>query len=102
MINKNEIIWFVHLNYNPPLPLRFQRVNNLDAEIIGGHTGKHITGHGETYWSKFVNIIKLGYIPVLEAINLKLICAEWQPPSVEVLENNIKAGIYKLMNSCSS
>ena len=97
MIDKGEIIWFVHFGYNPPLPLRFQRMDNFNAEVIGGKYGPRFTSHIETYWSVFSEIIKLGYIPVNVAINLGLLNNEWQPPSINILEHNIKKGIYKLI-----
>jgi len=39
MIRENEVIWFVHLGYDPPLPLRLQRTSGFGAEVVGGKTG---------------------------------------------------------------
>jgi len=98
MINKNETIWFVHPQYNPPLPLRFQRTNGFSAKIIGGRFNDHNTGHIETYWDKFIEIIKLGYIPITVAQESGILSDEWQPPSVELLKNDIDNGKYKYIS----
>ena len=96
MIKENEIIWFVHLKYIPPLPLRFRRTKNFGAEIIGGKTRSHSTGHGETYWDKFTEIIKLGYIPVDIAKELGNLDNDWEIPDIKILDEFIGNGKYRL------
>lgn len=96
MIRENETIWFVHLGYDPPLPLRFRRTVNLGAEVIGGKTGTHVTGHGETYWDKLVEVIKLGYVPVSVAQETRQMDASWMEPDASNLDEAITRGDYKL------
>lgn len=96
MIQENEAIWFVHLGYDPPLPLRFQRTVNLGAEVIGGKTGFHETGHGETYWDKLIEVIKLGYIPVSVAKETGQLDSKWTEPDISKLDESIAKGDYKL------
>jgi hypothetical protein len=96
MINENETIWFVHLGYAPPLPLRFQRMANLGAAVTGGKNGSHETGHGETYWDKFVEVIRQGYIPVSVAREIGKIDKKWTEPDASKLDEMVASGIYKL------
>jgi len=96
MIHENEIIWFVHLGYDPPLPLRFKRTSNLGACVTGGKTGSHKTGHGETYWDKLVEIIRLGYLPDSVAKETGQIDNNWTEPDASRLDETITRGEYKL------
>jgi hypothetical protein len=96
MIHENEAIWFVHLEYEPPLPLRFQRTANLGAEVTGGKTGSHATGHGETYWDKLAEVIKLGYMPVSIAKEIGRLDDKWMQPDTSKLDASITRGDYKL------
>lgn len=98
MIHENETVWFVHLGYDPPLPLRFQRIANLGAKVTGGKTGSHETGHGESYWDKLAEIIRLGYIPVSVAKEIEQLGANWIEPDTSNLDEAITRGDYKLRN----
>jgi hypothetical protein len=71
----------------------------LGAEIIGGRCSAHNTGHNETYWSKFTEIIRLGYIPVCVAKELGILNDAWLPPCIDTLEDEIKKGVYKLLHT---
>lgn len=96
MIRENETIWFVHLGYDPPLPLRLHRTSGFGAEVLGGKTGSHATGHGETYWDKISEIIKLGYVPVSVAQELGQLDGNWFPPNTKTLDTEILKGEYRL------
>lgn len=96
MIAHDKEMWFVHLGYDPPLPLKIERIVDLGASVVGGKTGSHRTGHGETYWDKFVEIIKLGFMPVDVAKDLRKLSEDWTPPDESKLDKEIKGGIYRL------
>jgi len=94
MISKETEIWFVHLGFEPPLPLKIERTSDLGARVIGGKTGSHRTGHGENYWDKVVEVIKLGYVPVDVAKDIKRLDLNWTPPDETTLDRTIEAGFY--------
>lgn len=96
MIRKNEVVWFVHLQYEPPLPLCLRRIGEVGAHVDGGKTGPHSTGHGETYWDKLVEIIKLGYVPVAVAKELGTLDQAWQPPEIDSLNTMTAEGVFGL------
>ena len=96
MIFDDDIIWFVHLGYEPPLPLRLKRLNVRGAEVVGGKSGSHITGHGESYWDKIVEIVKYGYIPVNVAKDIGLLDASWNPPNIKSLDKLVSRGVFQL------
>ncbi len=81
MISDGHSVDLIHPGFDPPVPIRFSR-HGSGASIEGGRTGSHQTGHGETYWSKFKEVIDLGYIPVDDAINLNLLPEGWKMPDV--------------------
>lgn len=89
-------IWFIHLNYDPPLPLRFQRTQGLGARVTGGKSGSHFTGHGETYWDKLVEIVRLGYVPATVAKEIRVLEEAWTPPNPEELDERIQRGDFEL------
>ena len=95
-ISKIPDMWFVHPGFEPPLPLKIERTAGLGARIIGGKTGSHLTGHGETYWDKLVEVIKLGFVPVDVAKELGCLSDDWTPPDTERLDYTIKEGFYVL------
>lgn len=96
MMPKNTDLWFVHCNYDPPLPLKLERDSSLGARVVGGKTGTHYTGHGETYWDKFREIISLGFVPSEVAKEIKAIGDGWSPPEEKALDERIARGDYKL------
>ncbi len=51
--------------------------------MIGGKTGSHYTGHGESWWAKLTEIAALGYIPVELASRQRLIPSDWSPPTLD-------------------
>ena len=59
-----KLYWLVHLESTPPVTLGFVRDKRGGAFIIGGKTGSHATGHGESYWKKLKETIAMGYTPV--------------------------------------
>jgi hypothetical protein len=95
MISQERGVWFIHPNYDPPLPLRIQRVGELGALVTGGISGTHRTGHGQTYWDKLVEVIKLGYVPVPVAKELRLISSDWSPSVGDELDKQIASVDYK-------
>jgi hypothetical protein len=94
-LNLNEL-WMIHPGYSPPLPLLFRRRGRIGAEVIGGKTGSHQTGHGEAYWHKLIELFNLGYIPVDVAQELGMIADGWKPPALETLDRTISQGRYVL------
>ena len=79
-IEQGQIHWFVH--ERDQIPLGFIRLTKGGAVVIGGKTGSHLTGHGESYWKKLKEIIALGYVPVEIATELGLLPATWSPPEI--------------------
>ena len=74
--------------------MRIERTSDLGARVIGGMTGSHRTGHGETYWDKVVEVIKLGYVPVEVAKDIKRLPLDWTPPEEKTLDQRIKDEFY--------
>ena len=62
--------------------------------MIGGKAGSHRTGHGENYWEKVVEVIKLGYVPVDVAKDIKRLDLNWTPLYEATLDQKIEAGFY--------
>ncbi len=62
--------------------------------MIGGKTGSHQTAHGENYWDKVVEVIKLGYVPVDVAKEIKRLDLNWKPPDETTLDQKIEEGLY--------
>jgi hypothetical protein len=50
--------------------------------ILGGPTGSHYTGHGESWESKWKQLLKDGYIEVATAIAEGKLPKDWQPPKI--------------------
>ena len=96
MIPFEKQIWFVHLGYEPPLPLKVEILPNHAARVIGGKSGSHMTGHGESYWEKIVEVIRLGFVPSEVAKDLGFLRPDWTPPDEGQLDNKIKGGSYLL------
>jgi len=94
VISKETEIWFVHFGFDPPLPLKIERTSDLGARVIGGKAGSHRTGHGENYWEKVVEVIKLGYVPVDVAKDIKRLDLNWTPLYEATLDQKIEAGFY--------
>lgn len=84
-----KLYWFVHLNSTPPVTLGFVREKRGGAYIIGGKTGTHSTGHGESYWKKLKEVIALGYTPVDVANDLGLLSDEWKPPKLTAIDREL-------------
>jgi hypothetical protein len=75
------LYFFVHPR--PPIvALAFVREPSGGARILGGRTGSHHTGHGESWWDKFSEVVRLGYIPVEVARERGIITQDWQPPKL--------------------
>jgi hypothetical protein len=96
MIPIEKQIWFVHLSYEPPLPLKVEILPNHSARVIGGKSGSHLSGHGESYWDKIVEVIQLGFVPVPVAKDLGSIPLDWAAPDEAQLDNQINGGVYSL------
>jgi hypothetical protein len=79
-IEKGQVHWFVH--QRDSTPLGFIRMKDGGALVVGGKTGSHVTGHGESYWKKITEIIALGYVPVETAIELGSLPSSWAPPGI--------------------
>jgi hypothetical protein len=77
------LYWFVHPSTTPPTPLGFIRDNRNGALVIGGKTGSHYTGHRDTWWDKFREVVSLGYVPVEQAAAQHLVASDWTPPSLD-------------------
>lgn len=80
IIEQRQIHWFIH--ERDQTPLGFARLRNGGALILGGKTGSHLTGHGESYWKKLKEVINLGYMPAETAMELKVIQPSWVPPEI--------------------
>jgi hypothetical protein len=82
IVEPRVICWFIDSAAIPPIPLAFVRDNRGGALVIGGKTGSHYTGHGESWWAKLSKIAALGYIPVEVASRQQLIPHDWTPPAL--------------------
>lgn len=89
-------IWFVHPGYEPPLPVKVEILSNHATRVIGGKSGSHMTGHGESYWDKIRELIRLGFVPSEVAKDLEFLRPDWAPPDEHQLDNEIKRGAYTL------
>jgi len=74
--------------------LKIARTGDLGARVIGGKTGSHGTGHGENYWDKIAEVIKMGVVPVDVAKDIKRLDLNWTPPDETTLEQKTNAGFY--------
>jgi hypothetical protein len=83
LVEPRSLGWFVHPSAVPPVPLGYIRDDRGGAFVIGGKTGSHYTGHGESWWAKLADIAALGYIPVEVAIRQRLIPTDWSPPALD-------------------
>jgi hypothetical protein len=77
-----KLYWFIHAR-DPSISLGFVRRPDNGASVVGGKTGTHQTGHGESYWDKIKEIITQGYIPVEVARELKLLPPNWNAPNLK-------------------
>jgi hypothetical protein len=82
MLEAECVHYFVHPR-PPVVALGFVRERSGGARILGGRTGSHHTGHGESWWDKFVEIISLGYIPLDVARQRGIIGSDWLPPKFD-------------------
>lgn len=80
VVEPRKLSWFVLASSVPPTPLGFIRDNRGGALIVGGATGSHYTGHGESWWDKLCEIGRLGYIPVELGLKREIIPNDWSPP----------------------
>lgn len=79
---KAKILWLVKINQDQETVLGFLRDKFNGCFIIGGSTGSHYTGHGESWKTKWEEYIKEGYIDIDAAIKDKLLASNWLPPKI--------------------
>src|ERR1041385_1542417 len=79
IVEPRKLCWLVDASSTP---LGFIRDNRGGAFIVGGATGSHYTGHGESWWDKLCKIGRLGYMPVELAIKRELLSADWSAPEL--------------------
>jgi len=89
MDSASHIAWFVHPETNPPCPLGFIGTRKGGALIIGGRTGSHMTGHGETSIKKMKEIQRLGYLDLPTAISRNIVSASWTPPTLNSQDSHL-------------
>ena len=89
IVEPRFLCWFVHPSAVPPVPLGYIRDNRGGALVIGGKTGSHYTGHGDSWWAKLSEIAALGYIPVELARRQQLITADWSPPVLDDKDSHL-------------
>jgi hypothetical protein len=89
IVEPRFLSWFVHPSAVPPVPLGYIRDNRGGAFVIGGKTGSHYTGHGESWWAKLSEIAALGYIPVELASRQRLITTDWSPPALDDKDSHL-------------
>jgi hypothetical protein len=80
VVEPRVIYWFVHSSTVPPTSLGYIRDNRNGAFVVGGKTGSHYTGHRDTWWDKFREVVSLGYVPVELALAQHLVSPDWTPP----------------------
>lgn len=78
---KLEILWFIKEN-NPKKALGLLRSQGNGCFIIGGPTGSHLTGHGESWESKWKEYLAKGYIDIGTAKKKGLISLSWAHPKI--------------------
>jgi hypothetical protein len=91
-------MWFIKQGTNDSSQcLAFVRTNKGGAFIVGGPTGSHFTGHGESWQKKLKEINGKGFMTVAEAQKNGLIEIRWTPPNIlfgdQELIDKIVAGI---------
>jgi hypothetical protein len=96
MFSKMNQMWFVHPGYTPPWPLKIEVLPNHAARVTGYKFGSYVTGHGEHYWDKISEVIRMGFVPVDIAKDLNLLDIDWEPPDERDLDCKIKECFYKL------
>ena len=77
--------------------LGFLRDHNEGVFIIGGETGSHYSGHGESWQKKWDEYLKQNYISKDLAIEKEIINNTWKPPAInkddkeiiQKIENNL-------------
>ena len=81
-LEPERIYYFIHPRA-PIATLAFIRERAGGARILGGRSGSHRTGHGESWWDAFSKIVALGYIPLDVARERGIVATDWQPPTLE-------------------
>ena len=80
-LKQGVIYWFVDSKNPKKYPLGIIRTYTFGTMILGGKTGSHFTGHGETWQMKLSEVSSLGYIAIEDAIKKEIVSKDWQPPS---------------------
>lgn len=57
--------------------------DNFGCLVIRSPRGSHLTGHGETWQSKWKELLAEGYMPEKEAKKKKIIPSNWKPPKLK-------------------
>ena len=92
LVEPRKLCWLVDASSTP---LGFIRDNRGGAFIVGGATGSHHTGHGESWWDKLCEIGRLGYVPVELAVKRSLVLSDWSPPELSEKDAHLVKRIQK-------
>jgi hypothetical protein len=79
---KEKILWLVKKNGNQMKIIGFLRDHDDSCFIIGGPTGSHYTGHGESWQSKWKEYMDDGYIDINSAVKNKILSSDWHSPKI--------------------
>lgn len=86
---KAKIFWLVKIKQNQKIVLGLLRDKYDGCFIIGGPTGSHYTGHGESWKSKWKEYLNKGYIDVDLAKKNQLLPLNWFPPKITQKDQSI-------------
>jgi hypothetical protein len=59
---QNELIWMLRRVNERDEWLGFVRLTDGGARIVGGPTGSHLTGHGESWKDKYASLLAAGFL----------------------------------------
>lgn len=94
---KTKISWLLKKGGDRTIIVGFLRDQSQGCFIIGGPTGSHYTGHGESWESKWKNYMREGYIDADSAKRNRILSSNWNPPMIkkkdQVIINKIFKGI---------
>ena len=88
---RGKIIWLVKKEQRRLDVFGYIRAmkESLGCLIIGGPTGTHCSGHGESWTVKWNKLLSQGYIKETEAKIKIIISKNWKPPKLKQEEKEL-------------
>ena len=79
---KAKILWLVKKAGKRTTIIGFLRDRSERCLIVGGPTGSHYAGHGESWEEKWKEYAREGYVDIYSAIKKKILSSDWRPPKI--------------------